>query len=134
MMTKVEIPDRVFFRIGDVARLAQLKPYVLRYWETEFPVIMPVKGRNGQRVYRQSDVETVLMIKHLLHEKRLTIEGARKAINELRSDGELRSFKKDMVATPSVSDKTRQRVKDMRAVMMDLRILSATSTQKLFVY
>ena len=72
-----EIPNRLFFRIGDVAELAGLEAYVLRYWETEFSVLKPKKSSNGQRQYRRKDVEIVLEIKRLLYEKRYTIEGAR---------------------------------------------------------
>ena len=75
-----EIPNKLYFRIGDVSRLAGIKPYVLRYWETEFPAIAPKKSGTGQRLYRRKDVELILEIKHLLYEKRFTIEGARKAI------------------------------------------------------
>jgi DNA-binding transcriptional MerR regulator len=75
-----EIPDKLYFRIGDVSRLAGVKAYVLRYWETEFPAIAPKKSGTGQRLYRRKDVELILEIKHLLYEKRFTIEGARKAI------------------------------------------------------
>lgn len=95
---RVQIPDRLYFRIGDVADLLRLKPYVLRYWETEFPMISPQKSNSGQRVYRRSDVETLLMIKHLLYEERYSIEGARRRIRELRKEGELKSYKKDTVA------------------------------------
>jgi DNA-binding transcriptional MerR regulator len=77
---KQEIPDKLYFRIGDVSRLAGIKPYVLRYWETEFPAIAPKKSGTNQRLYRRKDVELILEIKHLLYEKRFTIEGARKAI------------------------------------------------------
>jgi DNA-binding transcriptional MerR regulator len=75
-----EIPDKLYFRIGDVSHLAGVKPYVLRYWETEFPSISPKKSGTGHRLYRRKDVELILEIKHLLYEKRFTIEGARKAI------------------------------------------------------
>jgi DNA-binding transcriptional MerR regulator len=75
-----EIPDKLYFRIGEVARLAAVKPYVLRYWETEFPTIAPKKSGTGHRLYRRKDVETVLEIKRLLYDKRFTIEGARKAL------------------------------------------------------
>ena len=77
---KQEIPDKLYFRIGDVSRLAGVKAYVLRYWESEFPAIAPKKSGTGQRLYRRKDVEIILEIKHLLYEKRFTIEGARKAI------------------------------------------------------
>jgi DNA-binding transcriptional MerR regulator len=73
-----EIPDKLFFRIGDVAKLAGIKPYVLRFWETEFPGLGPKKSGTGHRLYRRKDVEMVLEIKRLLYEQRFTIEGARK--------------------------------------------------------
>src|SRR5947208_15524445 len=73
-----EIPDKLYFRIGEVARLAGIKPYVLRFWETEFPSLGPRKSGTGHRLYRRKEVELVLEIKRLLYEKRFTIEGARK--------------------------------------------------------
>ncbi|MEO8125665.1 MAG: MerR family transcriptional regulator [Bryobacteraceae bacterium] len=76
-----EIPDKLYFRIGDVSRLAGVEPHVLRFWETEFPKISPKKSGTGHRLYRRKDVEMVLEIKRLLYEKRFTIEGARKALN-----------------------------------------------------
>src|SRR3970282_982950 len=89
------IPDRLYFRIGDVADIVGVKPYVLRFWETEFPAISPGKSPTGQRVYRRSDVETVMVIKHLLYQERYSIEGARRKIRELRREGELKSFKEE---------------------------------------
>jgi DNA-binding transcriptional MerR regulator len=73
-----EIPDKLYFRIGEVSRLAGIKPYVLRFWETEFSTLGPKKSGKGHRLYRRKDVELVLEIKRLLYEKRYTIEGARK--------------------------------------------------------
>jgi DNA-binding transcriptional MerR regulator len=73
-----EIPDKLYFRIGEVSQLAGVKPYVLRFWENEFPSLVPRKSGTGQRLYRRKDVETVLEIKRLLYDKRFTIEGARK--------------------------------------------------------
>jgi DNA-binding transcriptional MerR regulator len=73
-----EIPDKLYFRIGEVSRLAGIKPYVLRFWETEFSWLGPKKSGKGHRLYRRKDVELVLEIKRLLYEKRYTIEGARK--------------------------------------------------------
>jgi len=73
-----EIPDKLYFRIGEVARLVGIKPYVLRFWETEFPSLGPKKSGTGHRLYRRKDVEQALEIKRLLYEKRYTIEGARK--------------------------------------------------------
>jgi DNA-binding transcriptional MerR regulator len=72
------IPDKLYFRIGEVSELAQTKPYVLRYWETEFPTLKPVKSSTGHRLYRRPDVEMVFEIKRLLYEEGFTIEGARK--------------------------------------------------------
>jgi len=71
------IPDKLYFRIGEVARLCRLPAYVLRFWETEFPHLKPVKSSTGQRMYRQRDVESVLHIKKLLYEQGFTIAGAR---------------------------------------------------------
>jgi DNA-binding transcriptional MerR regulator len=71
------IPDKLYFRIGDVARICEVPAYVLRFWETEFPNLKPNKGGTGQRLYRRKDVETALRIKHLLYDLGYTIPGAR---------------------------------------------------------
>src|SRR6185312_1850551 len=75
-----EIPDKLYFKIGEVSELLGVEPYVLRYWETEFPVLQPKKSGTGHRLYRRKDVELLLRIKHLLKEKRFTIEGARQTL------------------------------------------------------
>ncbi len=80
----VEIPDKLYFRIGEVSRLTGVKASVLRFWETEFSQLHPRKSGANQRLYRRKDIETVLAIKHLLWEKRFTIEGARAALAEQR--------------------------------------------------
>jgi DNA-binding transcriptional MerR regulator len=77
------IPDKPFFKIGEAARLCAVKPYVLRYWETEFTSLRPQKTRSHQRLYRRKDVEQLLKIRHLLYEERFTIEGARARLREL---------------------------------------------------
>ncbi|MFB3776625.1 MAG: MerR family transcriptional regulator [Bryobacteraceae bacterium] len=74
------IPEKMFFRIGEVSRLVGVPPYVLRFWETEFPALAPKKSGRGHRLYRRKDVELFLQIKHLLYEKRFTIEGARQSL------------------------------------------------------
>ncbi len=74
---EVVIPERLYFRIGEVANLCRLPAYVLRFWETEFPQLKPVKSSTGQRMYRRKDVENVLRIKKLLYEEGFTIAGAR---------------------------------------------------------
>jgi len=78
---EVLIPDKLYFRIGEVSRLAGIKPYVLRFWETEFSSLGPKKSGKGHRLYRRKDVELVLEIKRLLYDKRYTIEGARKYLD-----------------------------------------------------
>jgi DNA-binding transcriptional MerR regulator len=80
------IPDKPFFKIGDAARLCALKPYVLRYWESEFHSIKPQKTKSGQRLYRRQDVELLLRIRNLLYDQRFTIEGARTRLRELGHD------------------------------------------------
>ncbi len=74
------IPDKLFFRIGEVSQLVGVEPYVLRYWESEFPGLSPKKSSTGQRMFRRKDVELLLHIKHLLYNEKFTIEGARKAL------------------------------------------------------
>jgi len=81
---KIEIPNKLFFRIGEVCKLIQLEPYVLRFWETEFPMLSPAKGANGRRMYRKKDVELLFQIKDLLYKQGFTIAGAKKVLGELR--------------------------------------------------
>ncbi len=81
---KIEIPNKLFFRIGEVCKLIQLEPYVLRFWETEFPMLSPTKGANGRRMYRKKDVELLFQIKDLLYKQGFTIAGAKKVLGELR--------------------------------------------------
>jgi DNA-binding transcriptional MerR regulator len=82
-----EIPDKLYFRIGEVSRLAGIKPYVLRFWETEFSSLGPKKSGKGHRLYRRKDVELVLEIKRLLYDKRYTIEGARMYLDSRSREG-----------------------------------------------
>lgn len=77
-MSHVEFPDKLFFKIGEVAKIAGVKQHVLRYWESEFSCIRPQKSKSNQRLYRRKDVEAVLAVKHLLYDRKFTIEGARK--------------------------------------------------------
>jgi DNA-binding transcriptional MerR regulator len=93
-----EIPDKLYFRIGEVSRLAGIKPYVLRFWETEFSSLGPKKSGKGHRLYRRKDVELVLEIKRLLYDKRYTIEGARKYLD---------SRSREVVAKPVSARATR---------------------------
>jgi DNA-binding transcriptional MerR regulator len=82
--SEILIPEKLYFRIGEVARLCRLPAYVLRFWETEFPQLKPVKSSTGQRMYRRRDVESVARIKQLLYEEGYTIAGARQ---HLRDEG-----------------------------------------------
>lgn len=91
-----EIPDKLYFRIGEVSGLVGVEPYVLRYWESEFAVLSPKKSGTGHRLYRRKDVELLLQIKHLLYEKRFTIEGARQALQAVP--------KKAKVSVPKQAD------------------------------
>lgn len=82
-----EIPEKTYYRIGEVAEITDVKPYVLRFWESEFKVMTPPKSRSKQRMYRRKDIDTILLIKKLLYEQGYTIKGARKKLPELLRDG-----------------------------------------------
>ena len=75
-----KIPNKLFFKIGEVCEITDTQPYVLRYWESEFPALAPAKNSSGQRIYRRRDIETVLRIKQLLYEEGFTIAGAKKRL------------------------------------------------------
>ena len=81
-MTAVDVPDKLYFKIGEVARLVGVKPYVLRYWESEFSVLRPGKTRSRHRLYRRKDVETLLEIRRLLYAEGYTIAGAKRRLRE----------------------------------------------------
>jgi DNA-binding transcriptional MerR regulator len=85
--SEILIPEKLYFRIGEVARLCRLPAYVLRFWETEFPQLKPIKSSTGQRMYRRRDVENVVRVKRLLYEEGYTIAGARQQLRE-ESKGE----------------------------------------------
>src|SRR5580698_5405379 len=93
--SETAVPSKDLYRIGEVSRLTATKPFVLRYWETEFPMLQPVKSPKGHRLYRREDVDTVLRIKRLLYDEGFTIAGARR---HLREEGDSTS------ATPSTAD------------------------------
>lgn len=80
------LPDKLFFKIGEVAHIVGVKPHVLRYWESEFPALRPMKTRGSHRVYRRRDVELAVLVRRLLHEEGLTISGAKKRLRELERD------------------------------------------------
>jgi DNA-binding transcriptional MerR regulator len=80
-------PVQEFFSIGDVCSLTELKPHVLRYWESQFKFLSPAKNRSGNRVYQRREVELILLVKHLLYTEKYTIDGARKKVEEQRRAG-----------------------------------------------
>ena len=83
-------PVKEFFSIGDVCELTELKPHVLRYWESQFKGLSPVKNRSGNRVYSRREVEMVMLVKHLLYTEKYTIDGARQKLDEHRRSGGVR--------------------------------------------
>ncbi len=107
------IPEKSLFRIGEVSRLTATKPFVLRYWESEFPVLQPVKSPKGHRLYRRQDIETVLQIKRLLYDEGFTIAGARRHLLEQNGQGG------DVPATPASHKDSPLAVS--RQVLLDLR-------------
>jgi DNA-binding transcriptional MerR regulator len=118
---EVLIPDKLYFRIGEVATLCHLPAYVLRFWESEFPQLKPVKSSTGQRMYRKRDVESVLRIKQLLYEQGFTISGARQQLRaESKTD-------KGQAAIPFPS----QSASEIQHIRQGLReILNLLSTRR----
>ncbi len=86
------IPVREFFSIGDVCELTQLKPHVLRYWESQFRFLHPAKNRSGNRVYQRREVELIMLVKQLLYVDKYTVDGARQRVDEYRRAGELKTL------------------------------------------
>jgi DNA-binding transcriptional MerR regulator len=109
-------PDKTYFRIGEVSKLVGVEPYVLRFWETEFKTMIPPKSRSKQRMYRRKDLETILVVKHLLYSERFTIEGARKRLLELQ-----RGQKSQAIEPPL------ERIALLREGLMKLRQLVASA-------
>src|SRR5580704_5717167 len=101
--TTREIPEKSLFRIGEVSRLTSTKAFVLRFWETEFPSLQPVKSPSGHRLYRREDIETVFQIKRLLYEKGFTIAGARKYLAETHGAQEGAVFAEHVAPIESVA-------------------------------
>ena len=94
----MQIPDdKRYFRIGEVSRIIGVEPYVLRYWESEFPQIRPSRADSKQRTYQKKDMEIILEIKRLLYEEKMTIEGARKRLASMRRAGEIHADPRDFI-------------------------------------
>jgi DNA-binding transcriptional MerR regulator len=108
----------MFFRIGEVASIVGVKPYVLRYWETEFSLLSPNKSNSQQRMYTRTDVENALLIKHLLYDLRFSIEGAKKRIAEMRRQGELTEARKVKILVESKTlDALEEAKKELRSLI-----------------
>lgn len=132
--SKIEIPDKLFFRIGEVAELAGIKQYVLRYWETEFPMITPSKSMSGQRVYSKSDVETILLIKHLLYNERYSIEGARNRIRQLRKGREIETYTRENVLGGEAELERQERWKEINKLAEEVHVLAKRPVHEIFKY
>ena len=89
--TSAQEPVQEFYSIGEVCELTDLKPHVLRYWESQFKFLSPAKNRSGNRVYQRREVELIQLVKHLLYTEKYTIEGARQKVEEHRRKGEIRA-------------------------------------------
>lgn len=110
-----DIPDKLFFKIGEVADLLDLKTHVLRYWETEFSCLKPVKSRSNQRLYRRQDVETALLIKDLLYQQGFTIAGARNQL-EHQSPVDTPVSSREVTSSPA-----QQRLAQVKSGLLTLR-------------
>jgi DNA-binding transcriptional MerR regulator len=106
------IPDKFYFKIGEVTAIAEVAAYVLRFWESEFAVISPKRTEAGQRLYRKSDVESILLIKHLLYDKKFTIQGARNYLKTVPKQ------KKESAASPPPTS-----IDEIRADLRKIRSL-----------
>jgi DNA-binding transcriptional MerR regulator len=123
-----QIPNKLFFKIGEVCEITDTQPYVLRYWESEFTALAPAKNSSGQRIYRRRDIETILRIKQLLYEEGFTIAGAKKRLEaELTGKTDTPS---SMAAGPepdggdgAIVDPTRAALKEIRDQLRDLLTL-----------
>ena len=128
---KVLIPSRIYFRIGDVAEILGVKPYVIRFWETEFPFVAPEKASSGQRVYRRPQIEGLVLIKHLLHIERYSIEGAKKKLTELRKTAKLKEAMLALVKSEGAAEVVAKA--EVLPSLVDRKdtVLAAMDTEKL---
>jgi DNA-binding transcriptional MerR regulator len=116
--TRLSDEEGKLYPIGEVSRIADLKPFVLRYWETEFPMLQPVKSARGHRMYRQEDVDLILKIKRLLYDEGFTIAGARRHLRDLENGGATETGGVDLVAFNNLEAVTPQL---NRKLLLDLR-------------
>jgi DNA-binding transcriptional MerR regulator len=109
-------PVQEFYSIGDVCALTELKPHVLRYWESQFRFLNPAKNRSGNRVYKGREVELIMLVKHLLYTEKFTIDGARQRVDQYRRTGELRGSARRAFEAELVQD-LRISVEDVMAIL-----------------
>ena len=115
---EIVIPDKLYFRIGEVASLCKLPAYVLRFWETEFPQLKPVKSSSGQRMYRQRDVEMVIRIRRLLYDEGFTIPGARQQLKVESNPAKAQATLPFMAKPPTLDlRRVRQELQDILAML-----------------
>ena len=110
-------PVQEFYSIGEVCTLTDLKPHVLRYWESQFRFLNPAKNRSGNRVYQRREIELIMLVKHLLYDEKYTIEGARQRVEEQRKAGTLRGEARSALAARSL----RELEDELRAMLELLR-------------
>lgn len=107
----IEIPEKTYFRIGEVGKILGVEPYVVRYWETEFKTVKPIRTKSEQRLYRRKDLEELALIKKLLYQEKFTIAGAKKKIQELHRE------------TPASSPVDEQCREKLRSVKQELKAI-----------
>ena len=110
------IAKKAYYSIGEVCDLTGLKPHVLRYWETQFRVLQPSKNSAGNRVYRPKDIELILLVKHLLYEKRFTIDGAKQKLQDMKSEGDLENARQDLLE-PEFLQTLKEELTELRDVL-----------------
>ncbi len=110
------LPDKLFFRIGELSELIGVEPHVLRYWESQFRILNPAKNRSGNRVYQRREIELIMLVKHLLYTEKYTIEGARQKIEQYRRSGELKPEARRALALETVKD-LRVELKSVLAIL-----------------
>ena len=109
-------PVQEFYSIGEVCNLTELKPHVLRYWESQFRFLNPAKNRSGNRVYQRKEIELILLVKHLLYTEKYTIEGARLKVEERRKAGDLKAIARAALSLETVESLERE-LRDLLRVL-----------------